>query len=45
MVMPVVPLAASSIRDIETEAIALSKFLQPEATDRDVRFEPRSLTA
>jgi hypothetical protein len=43
--MPVVSLAASSMREVETEAIALSEFLQPDATDRDVRFEPRSLTA
>jgi DNA glycosylase AlkZ-like len=43
--MPVVPLDAPSMREVETEAIALSEFLQPDATDRDVRFEPRSLTA
>jgi DNA glycosylase AlkZ-like len=43
--MPVVPLAAESLRAIEVEAIALSTFLRPDATDRDVRFEPRSLPA
>ena len=41
--MPVVALPAASMRDVETEAIALSAFLAPDATDRDVRFEPRSL--
>lgn len=42
--MPVVPLPAGSMRDVEDEAIALSGFLAPNATDRDVRFEPKSLT-
>jgi hypothetical protein len=41
VVMPVVTLAAAAQRDIEAEAIALSAFLEPEATNRDVRFEPR----
>jgi hypothetical protein len=41
--MPVVALPAASMRDVETEAIALSAFLAPDATDRDVRFEPRTL--
>jgi hypothetical protein len=31
------------MREVEAEAIALSEFLEPGATDRDVRFEPRSL--
>jgi hypothetical protein len=42
--MPVVSLPAGSMRDVEDEAIALSGFLAPNATDRDVRFEPKSLT-
>jgi hypothetical protein len=42
--MPVVPLPAEAMRDVEAEAIALSAFLAPGATDRDVRFEPKSLT-
>jgi Winged helix DNA-binding domain len=41
--MPVVPLSAESIRDVEIEALALSEFLEPDATDRDVRLDPRSL--
>ena len=43
LAMPVVPLSAESMRAIEPEAIALSTFLRPDAADRDVRFEPRSL--
>jgi len=41
--LPLAALSAESIRDVEAEAIALSAFLTPDATDRDVRFEPRSL--
>jgi hypothetical protein len=43
VVMPVVRLSAAEQRDVEAEAIALSRFLKPEAGDRDVRFEYRSL--
>ena len=39
--LPMVPLSAASMRDVEAEAVALSAFLDPDATDRDVRFEPR----
>jgi hypothetical protein len=39
--LPLVPLSAASMRDVEAEAIAVSEFLQPDASDRDVRFEPR----
>jgi hypothetical protein len=39
--MPLVSLSRESMRDVEAEAIALSAFLVPDATDRDVRFEPR----
>jgi hypothetical protein len=42
--MPIVALPAESMRDVEAEAIALSGFLEPDAVDRDVRFEPKSLT-
>jgi hypothetical protein len=42
--MPVVPLSAAEMRDVEAEAIALSAFLLPDATDRDVQFEPRALS-
>ena len=41
--IPVVPLSAAAMRDVEAEAMLLSAFLQPDAIDRDVRFEPRSL--
>ncbi|HET9347328.1 MAG TPA: winged helix DNA-binding domain-containing protein [Candidatus Limnocylindrales bacterium] len=39
--LPMVPLSAAEMRDVEEEAVALSRFLDPDATDRDVRFEPR----
>jgi Winged helix DNA-binding domain len=41
--MPIIPLLPTAMRDVEAEAIALSTFLAPDATDRDVRFEPREL--
>jgi Winged helix DNA-binding domain len=40
---PVVALTPAQIREIEQEGIALSSFLAPDASDRDVRLEPRSL--
>jgi hypothetical protein len=43
--MPLVPLSAASMRDVEAEAIELSRFLAPDAADRDVRFEPTTLPA
>jgi hypothetical protein len=42
--MPVVPLSAESMREVEAEALGLSEFLEPDAADRDVRFEPRFLS-
>jgi hypothetical protein len=39
--LPLVSLSPESMRDVEAEAIELSRFLAPDAADRDVRFEPR----
>jgi hypothetical protein len=41
--MPLVALSGESMRDVEAEAIELSRFLAPEAIGRDVRFEPRTV--
>jgi hypothetical protein len=40
--MPLIELSAGERHEVEAEAIALSTFLQPDARDRDVRFEPRT---
>jgi hypothetical protein len=42
-IWPVVALSAEQRREIEAEGLALSAFLAPDARDRDIRFEPRSL--